>query len=178
MGPITGSRPESAKSSPESPVVAPGKSGGHAGNLGYFRGNFGSCGRVGGRSPGHFRHLLCSFRALCLVAGVAVIYHGPSGGRAESDPSVALRKVIYFGRRRRSALVLWVAPKVPGFGFLRKCRSSLVFFVMNFAPPSQISFSIPALRVCPGRARSGAWHTSHDTSAITFQAISRIRVLT
>ena len=76
---LTGSRPESAKSSPESPVVAPGKSGGHAGNLGYFRGNFGSCGRVGGRSPGHFRHLLCSFRALCLVAGVAVIDHGPSG---------------------------------------------------------------------------------------------------
>ena len=81
---LTGSRPESAKSSPESPVVAPGKSGGHAGNLGYFRGNFGSCGRVGGRSPGHFRHLLCSFRALCLVAGVAVIDHGPSVRRIAS----------------------------------------------------------------------------------------------
>ena len=76
---IQPSRPESAKSSPESPVVAPGKSGGHAGNLGYFRGNFGSCGRVGGRSPGHFRHLRCGFRVLCLVAGVAVLDHGASG---------------------------------------------------------------------------------------------------
>ena len=109
---LTGSRPESAKSSPESPVVAPGKSGGHAGNLGYFRGNFGSCGRVGGRSPGHFRHLLCSFRALCLVAGVAVIYHGGSAwfsvardldAAAEPEPEREVAKLPNTSRARSEA---------------------------------------------------------------------------
>ena len=99
---LTGSRPESAKSSPESPVVAPGKSGGHAGNLGYFRGNFGSCGRVGGRSPGHFRHLLCSFRALCLVAGVAVIDHGPSGRLAPVTSEISPLSLTRHPRTRKS----------------------------------------------------------------------------
>merc|ERR1712230_336625 len=80
--------------------------------------------------------------------------------------------MVYLGRRRRPALVLWEAPKAPGFGFVEGAegaRSSLVLIVMNFAAPSQISFSIAALHVHRiYRGRYSAVHGGGYRSRVAF----------